>query len=303
MSATPELVSFAVRSYRYLRLSIVVVVAALVAAVVIERVDAGCWQTSISAYYYTPARAVFVGALMAIGLSLIVIKGSTGWEDVFLNVAGMLAPVVALVPIGNPGTCWSIEPIPLPTVTDPQTGDVELAAWVERNIENNIEALLWAGAGALLVAALIAAVAFAVGVRRGERRTVSNLWTGPQRGTFLSLVAVSAFLVAGAALFATWDRFEENAHGLAAYAMFGCLGAAAVVNALECRKFGLRWYVRLYGLIAVLMGAAALMILVKDWDHKTLVLEMAEIGLFAGFWIVQTRELWHTTVRTAPATG
>ena len=56
----------------------------------------------------------------------------------------------------------------------------------------------------------------------------------------------------------------------------GVWPAAAVVNALECRKFGLRWYVRLYGLIAVLMGAAALMILVRDWDHKTLVLEIVE---------------------------
>ncbi len=49
------------------------------------------------------------------------------------------------------------------------------------------------------------------------------------------------------------------------------------------------------------MGAAGLLILVPDWDHKTLVLEIIEIGLFAGFWIVQTRELWHTTVRSSPA--
>ena len=291
------------KTYRYLRIGIVAAVVLLGAAVVLERskVAPDCWQTSISAYYYTPARAVFVGALMAIGMSLIVIKGSTGWEDVLLNAAGMLAPVVALVPIGNPGACWSIKPEPLPTVTNPVTNDLELAPWVERNIENNIEALLWAGAAAVVAAALIAGIAFAVGARRGERPTLAPLWTGPQRGTFFSLIAVGAALVVGAVLFATWDRFEENAHGLAAYAMFGFLAAAAVVNALECRKFGLRWYVRLYGLIAVLMGAAALMILVKDWDHKTLVLEMVEIGLFAGFWIVQTRELWHTTVRS-PAT-
>jgi len=290
------------KTYRYLRIGILAAVVLLGASVLLERskVDPGCWQTSISAYYYTPARAVFVGALMAIGLSLIVIKGSTGWEDVFLNVAGMLAPVVALVPIGNPGECWSIKPEPLPTVRNPLTNAVELAPWVEKNIENNIQALLWAGGAALLAAAVIAGIAFAVGARRGERRTLADLWTGPQRGTVLSLLAVLAFLVAGAVLFATWDRFEENAHGLAAYAMFGSLAAAALVNALECRKFALRWYVRLYGLIAILMGAAALLVLVKNWHHKTLVLEILEIGLFAGFWIVQTRELWHTTVRSSP---
>jgi hypothetical protein len=291
------------KTYRYLRIGIIAAVFLLAASVVLERtkVAPACWQTSISAYYYTPARAVFVGALMAIGLSLVVIKGSTPWEDVFLNVAGMLAPVVALVPIGNPGECWSIEPEPLPTVKNPVTGALELAPWVERNIENNIEALLWAGAAALVTAAVIAGIAFVVGARRGERLALSDLWKGPQRGTFFSLLAVLAFLAAGAVLFANWDRFEENAHGLAAYAMFGFLGAAAVVNALECRKFGLRWYVRLYGLVAVLMGAAGLLTLVNDWNHKTLVLEILEIGLFAGFWIVQTRELWHTTVRSAPA--
>lgn len=290
------------KTYRYLRIGIVAAVVLLGASVLLERskVDAGCWQTSISAYYYTPARAVFVGALMAIGLSLIVIKGNTGLEDGFLNAAGMLAPIVALVPIGNPGTCWSIEPSPLPTVRNPVTDDLELAPWVESNIENNIEALLWAGAAALLTAAVIAVIAFAVGTRRGQSPALSSAWTGPDRGTFFSLLAVAGFLVVGAVLFATWDRFEENAHGLAAYAMFGFLTAAAVVNALECRRFGLRWYARLYGLIAVLMGAAALLIFVNDWDHKTLALEIVEIALFAGFWVVQTRELWHTTVR-APA--
>lgn len=290
------------KTYRYLRIGIVAAVVLLGASVLLERskVDAGCWQTSISAYYYTPARAVFVGALMAIGLSLIVIKGNTGLEDGFLNAAGMLAPIVALVPIGNPGTCWSIEPSPLPTVRN-SANELELAPWVERNIENNIEALLWAGAAALLTAAVIAVIAFAVGARRGQSPALVDAWKGPNRGTFFSLLAVAGFLVVGTVLFATWDRFEENAHGLAAYAMFGFLTAAAVVNALECRKFGLRWYVRLYGLIAVLMAAAALLIFVPDWDHKTLALEIVEIGLFAGFWIVQTRELWHTTVRTPAA--
>lgn len=33
-----------------------------------------CWQRSISAYYYTPVRPIFVGGLMLIGFSLIVIE-------------------------------------------------------------------------------------------------------------------------------------------------------------------------------------------------------------------------------------
>src|SRR5205085_6408417 len=53
---------------------------------------------SISAYYYTPVRGMFAGALLAIGACLVCIRGSTTVEDILLNVAGMLAPVVALIP-------------------------------------------------------------------------------------------------------------------------------------------------------------------------------------------------------------
>lgn len=44
----------------------------LAASIAIERSKVDCWQTSISAYYYTPARAIFVGGLMVIGFALIV---------------------------------------------------------------------------------------------------------------------------------------------------------------------------------------------------------------------------------------
>ena len=89
---------YAKKSYRYLRLSIVIMVAALIVSVIIERLNASCWQGSFSAYYYTPVHAVFVGSLVATGACLIAIKAADDWEDMLLNVAGMLAPVVAFVP-------------------------------------------------------------------------------------------------------------------------------------------------------------------------------------------------------------
>ena len=88
MPVTEELVPYAVKTYRYLRLAIVVVVLAAVASVLIERSHTDCWQASISAYYYTPVHAMFVGALVAIGVCLIAVKGSEEWEDMLLNVAG-----------------------------------------------------------------------------------------------------------------------------------------------------------------------------------------------------------------------
>src|SRR5687767_10736268 len=113
------------KTYRYLRLGLIGSAVMLGIAVTFEYLKGpSCFQTSISGYYYTPARAVFVGALVAVCVALIVIKG-TGWEDFALNVAGMLAPVVAFVPTVNVGECWSIslDPHPLTSGNPPVLAD------------------------------------------------------------------------------------------------------------------------------------------------------------------------------------
>ena len=56
-------------------------------------------QPSISAYYHSDARDVFVGALWAIGLGLIAYKGFSRLEDWALNIGGVLACCVALFPM------------------------------------------------------------------------------------------------------------------------------------------------------------------------------------------------------------
>ncbi|WP_255583711.1 hypothetical protein [Dietzia sp. ANT_WB102] len=73
--------------------------ALLVWAVVDRRVDA---VNSISAFYYTPARGLFVGTLVAIGVALVAYRGYTRGENRLLNAAGMLAMVVALFPTEDP---------------------------------------------------------------------------------------------------------------------------------------------------------------------------------------------------------
>jgi hypothetical protein len=82
----------------------VVVVVLLAAAILIDSVPTDCWQGSISAYYYTAARNVFVAALCCLGILMIVYKGSTDSEDVLLNLAGTLAFFVAFVPSSIPET-------------------------------------------------------------------------------------------------------------------------------------------------------------------------------------------------------
>jgi hypothetical protein len=68
---------YAVTTWRCLRLATVGVLAALGTSVVVEllKVTGHCLQTSISSYYYyTPARAVFVGALVTLGVCMICLQ-------------------------------------------------------------------------------------------------------------------------------------------------------------------------------------------------------------------------------------
>ncbi len=275
-TGTPE--SDAIKTYRYLRIGIVAVVVLLATSIAYERLQVDCWQTSISAYYYTPVRAVFVGGLVAIGVSLIVIKGSTTPEDVFLNVAGMLAPVVAFVPTANPGTCWSVRPIPLPV----ENG--KLAPWVEANIHNNITALLVAATIGLLAAVVLAQL-------KGPG-PVTALRTSA-RETQLGLLGAAILLALGTVAFLFWDGFATHAHYIAAITMFACLAGATAANAREV------WtssppYARLYLGIAVLMVLTA-GLFATTFAHKVLVIEGVEIALFASAWVAQTFEHWAGT--------
>ncbi len=275
----------AIKTYRYLRIAMVGAVALLGVSIVIERTNVDCWQTSVSAYYYTPVRSVFVGMLMAIGLCLIVIKGSTPWEDATLNAAGMLAPIVAVVPTTDVGVCWSQSPGRLP-VDD----DGNLASWVTANIDNNITALLITGIAGLLVAAVIASIA---------THNVKAVAEVGDVGMRLGLLAAMVFLLVGAGLFIWWDDFETRAHGIAALLMFFFLALAVGRNAWDHRRDDSpRRYFWLYAVIAAAMVTAPIIMfpLGSDWRHMVLVLESTEITLFAGFWLVQTREHWGETV-------
>jgi hypothetical protein len=55
-------------------------------------------QSSMSAYYHTPMRDLFVGCLFAIGGFLYLYKGFSRKENYALNVAGVLAVGVAIFP-------------------------------------------------------------------------------------------------------------------------------------------------------------------------------------------------------------
>jgi hypothetical protein len=279
-----------IKTYRYLRIGMIGAVVLLAVSIGMEHSQADCWQNSISAYYYTPVRAIFVGSLMAVGLSLIVYKGRSRGEDPCLNFAGMFAPVVAIVPTKNVGTCWSIEPRPSPVKADGSLDD-----WVVAHIDNNFHALLIAGALGLAATAVIA-----LWLNRQDFIGAARA----QYWTTASLIGTGVALLAAWWMITYWGGFYARAHVYAAFAMFNLLIAAIVFVTIDTRHRRPYWW-KWYAGVAVLMvlGAAFIGLSNVFGEHKVLVLEAYEIILFGIYWSIQTAEKWDEHVRdTGPTT-
>ncbi|WP_035936766.1 hypothetical protein [Knoellia aerolata] len=279
--------SAAVRTYRYLRLSLVGLVLLLLLAVWLERLTGEAANRrlgSISAYYYTPARSVFVGALVAIGISLVAIVGRRGFEDTALNIAGMLAPVVAFVPTprgagGAPcdpdGRC-SVPPEFVPAVV------------------NNIKSLIALGVAGVALGAYVV-------LRRRESSRATRIGLALAAGLFVAFVAWFGL---------ARDSFLDVAHFGAAVPLFALVTGVAYVNARKARArrdhgvnaTGAKTYTAVYGVVAGVMTmtfAVAIVLAVMDqlgWggtpDEWVLWVEVVLLLSFATFWVTQTFDFW-----------
>lgn len=140
-------------TYRWLRLGLLAALAVVLLSGLIEwwRVPGHCVAGSLSEYYWTPVRPLPVGGLLALALGLIAVRGSPAAEDIAVNLAGLLLPVVAVVPV-RPSTGCSSVPEPIPAIT---------AA-----VDNNIRASLVVG--------VVGVVGDAVTMVRGRVRRRSS---------------------------------------------------------------------------------------------------------------------------------
>ena len=275
-------------TYRYLRVAMVLLVLLLTASVVLQIFgpDPDCWQRSVSAYYYTPARAVFVASLCAIGACLVVYRGNTDAEDIALNASGLLAFVVAFVPTQVDDTC--------PASNVPSPAELDAA------VTNNVWALILGGAALTAVSWLL------------RSRT-----TPDERGGSLSvwpLIASSCGVVVLPFVFVRWhDAVRDHGHDVAAIALFAGIVVVVGLNALglAAQSDGGRPVVRRaanrYTAVGVAMVATFVGVLVAHWAVPGFLqwlfwLEALLIAEFAVYWVLQTIELWHVVDRTeAPA--
>ncbi|AQA01306.1 hypothetical protein BVC93_01405 [Mycobacterium sp. MS1601] len=271
----------ALDTYRYLRGGMVVTVVMLAAAVVGERVSTGCWQASISAYFYTAAHSVFIAALCSIGAQLIVYKG-TDTEDALLNTAGVLAFGVAFVPTSDA----EVQGCPSDGPWGPS----------DRAVTNNI--------GAVIVALMLALVVVLILYRRRGSRGPRSLVGAVVQVAFWAIMAAGVF----GFLFLR-DLFDSYAHMTAAILMFAAIIVNVFVNAVlalvtPASELSPRpkLFAALYFAIGGLMCVTLVVVLVlirfwTGWQHAVLVIEALLIGEFAAFWVVQTVELWKTPNR------
>lgn len=274
-------------TYRYLRVAMPVLGVALGAGVVrqIFQQEEHCWLGSISAYYYTSARAVFVACLCAIGTALIVYRGNSAREDVALNASGFLAFVVAFVPT-------PLKELTVPPVVETcGRSNVPTDAQLAGAIGNNLFALMVGGTLAI-------ALAWWFWVRVTSAERVGTLDTKP-------LAASSVAIVVGWFVWGNLDWARQHAHLYAAITLFGGIVLVILMNAWALFRGDAprprARYERLYRIVAAAMIVGAVGLGILAWtealDHTIFWLESLGIGGFVVFWTIQTAELWDVTAR------
>lgn len=260
----------ALETYRYLRGGMAVMIVLLGTALLVERARATCWQTSVSAYYFTSAHAVFIAALCGLGAMLIVYKGNNDTEDVLLNLAGILAFVVAMVPTSRPLLLC---------------GTADLDAGGQSAIPNT-----WAVVVALVVS------------RAASWWMYHRTGTGPRRSTLgtAALWVQRLLLAVGLVTLAVAPEwFRANAHGVAAVAMFAAIIATVAITALvvDAGRYRRVYQSILIAMVLTLAAAVCLHLVLDGFNHAVIVVEAALVLEFAVYWVVQTVELWGTTAR------
>jgi hypothetical protein len=304
------------KSYRYLRLAMVGLLLCLAAAVLYQSWNQGDLLGSVSAYYYTPAQAFFVGGLIGLGACMIALKGMNTVEDVALNLAGVFAAIVAIVPTGRPKVydeavraCQEADAALLAGLDCPSVQ--ALADATRANVDNNLFALLAVGGLALLLSLV---VAWSDGTFKPEavKSAKKNfvLGFGVALGLWLAI------------LIARWVSLRwviDNGHWIAAVLLFVCIFVVAVANARRVEKeeseepsgkdspsaaqesmAAAREFIAKrrrrdwrYVWIARLMLAVAVVTIVlwKFADLSLFWVEASVFLLFMAFWTVQTFEL------------
>jgi hypothetical protein len=287
------------KSYRYLRFAIVILLLGIGVAVFYQTSRQNFHLLgSISAYYYTPAQAIFVGSLIGVGACMIALKGITEFEDVVLNIGGMFAPLVALIPTTRAVDYQTAASACQPPADCPTQQALREAA--RANVANGMATLLILG-----VLGLVITVAFWI---TDQRRN-----GGPLRQNYFWGFAISFVILAlgWVALLGHLDWLVDHGHGIGAIGLFLCMFLVTISNAvrqtgrqlaagswwqrtMDAIRAGLgtlvHWPLSPYAWVAWLMlgGVVVAGGLYLGNVVSLFWLEVVVALLFIAFWVVQT---------------
>jgi hypothetical protein len=276
----PELLS----TYRYLRLAMPGLAALLAVSVGLQvwGSDPNCELGSISASYYTPARAVFVACLCAIGTCLFVYRGTTAREDWVLNLSGLLAFFVAFIP--TPLAEAKDGPARPCLRSNVPTAD-QLADALSNNIRSAIVAL-W------IIAAAFVAFKWVLKAGAGRPSLVAVLTSVVLAGFVNILYAASP------------DTVKDKGHYAAAIGLFVGVIIMALMHAWprlagklpdgSAPVTATGYRIAYWAAIGVMVLALAIfgVLELRDSDSALFWLESGLIVGFVAFWIAQTAENW-----------
>lgn len=262
------------RTYRYLRIAIAGTVVVIFAAVALAAASVG-WLTSVSDYFYTPARNALVGALIAAALALVALSGR-GTERALLDAAALFAPLIAIVPT-------TLAPGSVPGIAVPCSDRCFPPAF-EAEVANGVATYLVVGLLTVLVGLLL------VALRQLELAVVG----------FSLVVSTGVLAIVGACWLFARDAFLAQGHFVATIAFFALFATVAVLNAFPRRGappplvFRLLYVAIAASLVAVLVVYIALLPTADATGLPVvLIAEAAALALFFGFWVIQGVEKWH----------
>jgi hypothetical protein len=266
--------------YRDVRVGMVIVTLMVFVAIVIEQLSATCWQFALSAYYYTSAHSILIAALLALGALFIMYKGSNDTEDVLLNLAGVSALMIAMVPQGRPAMLCGRNDLP------PQ-------------FEPAIQPNVWAVVAALILGWSTMALLHWRNHTRHKKSPLGTvaLWI------FWVIMAVGFIALV---FFPGW--FNANVHGIAGFLMLlsfiiTVFCAACVVGQEDIKKspnqgrYQVCYWIIAGIMVVTLIAVVAVHLKHPGWEPWVIWLESAVIIEFALYWAIQTWELWNSPDR------
>ncbi|MBN9606219.1 MAG: hypothetical protein J0G30_06380 [Actinomycetales bacterium] len=285
------------RTHRYLRLGIGATVVVILAAVVAASLQGGFVLGSISAYFYTPARSLFVGALIAASIGILALSG-TGWQRGLLDAAAVVAPLVAFVPTpiqhgavpGFPDDCPT-QPAGVSCVPADQVPAIAIG--VEVYLALSLPGIVLAIVAAILPAA--------------DRKATARMLAPSFAATGVILGATTL------GWFGARELFLAHAHFVAAALFFLLIALVALVNAIAPRLDEPRqarvcdatltrrapWLGPVYWVIAValLLDVAVITVAVIALPSgitppPVLIGELIALALFLVFWALQSYQTW-----------